>query len=404
MTEPATSTPVMLHQPRVPPTFHGYPGDDPEDWIDNFERVATFNRWEDEMKLCYVFFSLDGPARTWYKNHETTLKTWKLFKSEVVKAFTNILRKEKAQMLLDSRMQHPNETVSMYVEEMQRLFRRADPNMTEEKKTGYLMRGVKESLFGGLVRNPPKTVAEFAEEASTIEKTLDACTRQYNRPPQVCSSFPDTTTTTSDLREIIREIAREELRRLLPSSSQPQVASLTEVVREEVRHALGSPSATTEPQAPAMSYVAAVRKPAPRRATPSPIRREPAVLDRRPPGPAHPTYEQRSGPRKCDTWRTRDNRPLCFHCGEAGHVLRHCPFRRIGLRGFAVDAPRPRSANIHKKLTTTCAATNTCRADFPAHPRREPRASRRPATATQRLCEEGPPAPVGETENSNLRR
>ena len=49
----------------LPPTFHGSPGEDPEDWLDQFERVAVFNRWEDDTKLRYVFFSLDGPAKTW---------------------------------------------------------------------------------------------------------------------------------------------------------------------------------------------------------------------------------------------------------------------------------------------------------------------------------------------------
>ncbi|XP_077541155.1 uncharacterized protein LOC144153376 [Haemaphysalis longicornis] len=81
-------------------------------------------------------------------------------------------RREKAEHALRTRVQLPNESVSMYVEEMTRLFRRADPNMAEETKLRHLMRGVKEQLFGCLVRNPPKTVAEFISEASVMENTL----------------------------------------------------------------------------------------------------------------------------------------------------------------------------------------------------------------------------------------
>ncbi|GFX99568.1 CCHC-type domain-containing protein [Trichonephila clavipes] len=29
-------------------------------------------------------------------------------------------------------------------------------------------------------------------------------------------------------------------------------------------------------------------------------------------------------PRKTDVWRTADNRPVCFHCGRPGHVMRYC--------------------------------------------------------------------------------
>lgn len=41
-----------------------------------------------------------------------------------------------------------------YVEDMMRLFRRADPRKTEEKKVRYLMRGVKEQFLGGPVHSP----------------------------------------------------------------------------------------------------------------------------------------------------------------------------------------------------------------------------------------------------------
>ncbi|KAK8761090.1 hypothetical protein V5799_027642 [Amblyomma americanum] len=143
---------------------------------------------------------------------------------------------------------------------MTRLFCRADHGMTEEKKVQFLMRGVKE-LFGSLVRQPPTTVKEFMQEACTIENTLDVRARQYNRPSSACAIRSDTPATPSDsLREVICEIVREELSRLLPSFPQPQAATLMDVVREEVQQALGTPTAT-EPQA--MTYAAAVRLPSP---------------------------------------------------------------------------------------------------------------------------------------------
>ncbi|GFU30024.1 hypothetical protein TNCV_4716801 [Trichonephila clavipes] len=27
-------------------------------------------------------------------------------------------------------------------------------------------------------------------------------------------------------------------------------------------------------------------------------------------------------------WRTADNRPVCFHCGRPGHVMRYCRERK----------------------------------------------------------------------------
>lgn len=37
-------------------TFDGSRGKDPEEWLEQYERVATFNRWEDDM---------DSSAKTW---------------------------------------------------------------------------------------------------------------------------------------------------------------------------------------------------------------------------------------------------------------------------------------------------------------------------------------------------
>ncbi|KAK8759173.1 hypothetical protein V5799_003196 [Amblyomma americanum] len=146
------STPIILQQPRVPPTFNGSLGEDPQEWLDQFERMASFNKWGDAAKIGHVFISLDGSARTWYENYESSLTTWELFKRELLKVFTSVVRKERAERLLESTIQLPNEPVCGYVEEMKRLFRRADSGMTGEKKVQFLMRGVKEQLFASLVR------------------------------------------------------------------------------------------------------------------------------------------------------------------------------------------------------------------------------------------------------------
>lgn len=80
-----------------------------------------------------VIFYKDS-AHVRFENHEHTLTTWALFKTEFLKTFTTLVRKECAELLLHTRTQHPNEGVLMLVEEMKRLFWQAEPDMTEEKK------------------------------------------------------------------------------------------------------------------------------------------------------------------------------------------------------------------------------------------------------------------------------
>ncbi|CAN7977028.1 unnamed protein product [Ixodes persulcatus] len=203
------------------------------------------------------------------------------------------------------------------------------------------MRGVKEQLFAGLVRNPPKTIAEFVAEASTIERTLDMRTRQYDRPvPAISATYTEPRGVDAQmLRHTVRIVVREELRKLFPTTQQPQASSLSEVIREELQQALSSMNISPEAQRPqAMTYAAAARRPAQVQNAQwkRPSDHYPPPTNTFPPTPRRP------GTPKSEIWRTPDHRPLCFHCGEAGHVYRFCPYHRLGLRGFSSDAPRPR--------------------------------------------------------------
>ena len=139
---------------------------------------------------------------------------------------------------------------------------------------------------------------------------------------------------------------------------QPQVHSIADVVREELQHSLGV-AAPPQPEPEAMSYAAVARhavttsrnhqRPAPsqfRHQTPPP-----------PSTPSRPPAGQRYSPRKTDVWRAPDNRPLCYHCGEAGHTYRRCQYRQMGLRSFAVNAPPPQSGELPRDIADYLATT-----------------------------------------------
>lgn len=171
------------------------------------------------------------------------------------------MQKERAQLTLQSRLQLLNKSVLVYMEEMKRLFQRVDPNMTEEKKAEFLMRGTKQTLFAGFVRNPPKTVTEFARKASKSKwpstSELGSTTLSY-RPVN-----PETMTTVNYRTEVICRVVRGDLCHLLLPFSQPQAASFLNVVHGEFQHALDSPSVTTGAETEAINYAASVHNPRP---------------------------------------------------------------------------------------------------------------------------------------------
>ncbi|GFU46932.1 CCHC-type domain-containing protein [Trichonephila clavipes] len=121
---------------------------------------------------------------------------------------------------------------------------------------------------------------------------------------ELCTSF--------ELRDkflvsLIRTIVREEVHRLVNQTqesldSDPQ--SLEEIVQDEVERVLAPVSTKPTETRPRPTYAAVTRK------YRAPVQKFPPE------------------PRKTDVWRTADNRPVCFHCGRPGHVMRYCRERK----------------------------------------------------------------------------
>ncbi|KAH9374968.1 hypothetical protein HPB48_004414 [Haemaphysalis longicornis] len=237
----------------------------------------------------------------------------------------------------------------MFVEDMTRLFRRPEPGISEAKKVRHLMRGVKVELFDGLLRSPPTTVADFVRQASSMERALQQRNMQYGREASVagCASAVNDE---HALRELMRSVVSEELRLLQQGDCRPTLAAFTDVVRDEVRRAI-APAPPADFASPVRTYTNVYPMPAPtvehRTYTDvlhTPSSAPPQVLPTvtqpfgRMLNPAT-RYQPRRLERKAPVWRTSDNRPLCYHCGEEGHVFHHCPYRRLGIRGLSPNAP-----------------------------------------------------------------
>ncbi|KAG0444095.1 hypothetical protein HPB47_014180, partial [Ixodes persulcatus] len=214
---------------------------------------------------------------------------------------------------------------------------RADPQATEEKKLRILRRGVKGGIFGGLVRNPQSTVRGFVTEVTNAERALQTRSRHYQRLLDV-TAISSSSCSTPDIREIIRDVVREEIKELLPTAASPASPSIAEIAAAkgsrqrrsgttdaELRRngQTTAASSSTLPGNATTGLTNAGVPPTPRRTT-----------SVRPP---RTTYDKENR-----RMRTADRRPVCYHCGEADHIYRRCPYRQLGQRGFHPNHPRPR--------------------------------------------------------------
>ncbi|GFV65682.1 CCHC-type domain-containing protein [Trichonephila clavipes] len=268
--KPAVVTP-SLQQWRSPSTFRGAPGEDPLKWLKEYDRVANFNKWDDMMCLANVYFFLDGTARQWYVNNEDALDSWEAFKNGLSGLFGDRQKyTRRAEEQLKCRAQRSGESTQSYIQ-------------------GVL----------GLCQE------QVLSNGATISKQKRVGRPKFERLPNVVpvASLTDET----DLVSLIRTIVREEVHRLVNQTqesldSDPQ--SLEEIVQDEIERVLAPVSTKPTETRPRPTYAAVTRK------YRAPVQKFPPE------------------PRKTDVWRTADNRPVCFHCGRPGHVMRYCRERK----------------------------------------------------------------------------
>ncbi|GFX54949.1 CCHC-type domain-containing protein [Trichonephila clavipes] len=179
--------------------------------------------------------------------------------------------------------------------------------MKEVEKVSHLMKGVAEDIYQALLTREINDTASFIKWCNYIEdmKQKRVGRPKFERLPNVVpvASLTDET----DLVSLIRTIVREEVHRLVNQTqesldSDPQ--SLEEIVQDEVERVLAPVSTKPTETRPRPTYAAVTRK------YRAPVQKFPPE------------------PRKTDVWRTADNRPVCFHCGRPGHVMRYCRERK----------------------------------------------------------------------------
>ncbi|GFX48950.1 CCHC-type domain-containing protein [Trichonephila clavipes] len=305
--KPAVVTP-SLQQWRNPSTFRGAPGEDPLKWLKEYDRVANFNKWDDMMCLANVYFFLDGTTRQWYVNNEDALDSWEAFKNGLSGLFGDRQKyTRRAEEQLKCRAQRSGESTQSYIQGVLGLCQEVNPLMKEDEKVSHLMKGVAEDIYQALLTREINDTASFIKWCNYIEdmKQKRVGRPKFERLPNVVpvASLTDET----DLVSLIRTIVREEVHRLV-NQTQESLTPIPNPYKRSFKTKLKGfwPQCQQKPTEtrPRPTYAAVTRK------YRAPVQKFPPE------------------PRKTDVWRTADNRPVCFHCGRPGHVMRYCRERK----------------------------------------------------------------------------
>lgn len=313
---------------RDPPDFAGLRGDDVEEWLDHFNRVSSYNRWDDTFKLRIVAFSLTEVAKTWFFNNRDTFDDWSGFTQELRKVFGTSSGRLAAKKKLDARVQHAEETYASYIEDVLALCRRVDKDMPETDKVRHIIKGVSSFAFNAMAIQNPATVADVRSICQRLDQ-LQAIRLQ----PDPWSIFSSGST---ELRSLIRAIIREEFQqRDAPCHHSNPVNDVhAQGLRDIIREELAAVTTVPRPSQSALLHVptyseAASRQPVSTEhiAPPTPHGHLTAIST-----PSAPPFFR-------STWRAPrpiDDRPVCYYCGIRGHISRFCRRRQQDeRRGYA---------------------------------------------------------------------
>lgn len=285
-----------------------------------------------------VDYSLDGPARTWFRTYEAEVTSWDICKERLRKLFGNPAGHQlAAKNALATRAQTSTESYVAYIQDVLSLCKKADAQMSESDKVGHVLKGIADDAFHLLICKDCATVEAIIIECRRFEQVKSRrITSQFTRLPNTaatssCEDIPPQTqtrsppisygvTTATAPPDGLTRIVRREPEAMAPAAlpqyvaeySSPPVPLIQAVVREELaKLGVQSVCAITRANFPSGPF--------------------PPTSDGRAPYTRTLNYPIRNPA----YWRTPDDRPICFHCHRVGHVARYCQSRRF-------MPPRPR--------------------------------------------------------------
>ncbi|KAM0937012.1 putative transcription factor interactor and regulator CCHC(Zn) family [Dioscorea sansibarensis] len=171
-----------------PPAFKGSADPlDADEWLEEIEKIFSVTNFDDNQKVLYATFMLQGVAYDWLKMEKLTHKlnpepyTWEKFKTTFYnRYFPRYLRHQKENEFIN--LQQGDMSVYEYENEFYRLVRYAlEPFSTEETWVQRFRQGLKPEIRLGLAFFEFETVSEVASKAKLVEWGLNEVQKENER-------------------------------------------------------------------------------------------------------------------------------------------------------------------------------------------------------------------------------
>lgn len=207
-TEETATAPVVPSSPssvlkstEVKPT--SFKGSASEDWLmrlENYEVIASLNKWSDQFKLTSLVTVLEGDAYSKYwECSDAERGDWDSLVKALTKKFAPESNRATFQAALETRMRRKEESLDTYMSEIKTLARKAFPDWDGRYQDvmvkKYFIDGLEESFRLSVLQANPQT----ADEALQVALRTEVNMRQKTQTAAAVNQ----TNTTADLAEAI---------------------------------------------------------------------------------------------------------------------------------------------------------------------------------------------------------
>lgn len=165
-----TTTATKL-KPKVelPVKFSGNGTVSPDIWLEQYATASSIANWDEVDMKKYLPMFLEGTAAMWVKTVPASAD-WKLVKSLFLQTFLTACQSQFPELALHERVfQEGVETPSNYFFDKLRLCQRFDPQLTDEKKFQYIVKGLPLRWQASLVTSKHLSVSELLSSYKPIE-------------------------------------------------------------------------------------------------------------------------------------------------------------------------------------------------------------------------------------------
>ncbi len=187
------STQLLLKGIQPVEIFTGADEQDPVTWLQTIDELfdATKVDNNDRRRFLPMYFGED--VKKWYRSEDQNSE-YDEFKKQFISTFTSSTHKLKISTKLMNRRQGNNESVQSYYYDILALCARLNPEMKEEEKILYLLRGLKPSMQQHVIMSDPKKCKDLFEQAKRAEAAASIIQPSPTITPSTSNEDIDETT------------------------------------------------------------------------------------------------------------------------------------------------------------------------------------------------------------------